>query len=208
MTAAHPLNARRRAIFAAARDAGLDEEDRRAVQLRVTGKPSLTGMTLADMDKVLVAIRGSGPATRDRPVGSTRAHVGKIWALWWSLYWLRAVDRPEEAALNSWVKRQTGMDAVRFLDHKSAVAVIEALKAWAAREGVEWSVPPCAQADRRAVVDAIWAKLLVGNRVTGRTADAFLIQALGLPPRRWTDRQTDEAIRHLGRMLREGTDHG
>ena len=69
-------------------------------------------------------------------------------------------------------------------------------------------LPPCAQADRRAVVDAIWAKLLVGNRVTGRTADAFLIQALGLPPRRWTDRQTDEAIRHLGRMLREGTDHG
>lgn len=208
MTATHPLNARRRAIFAAARDAGLDEDDRRAVQLRVTGKPSLTGMTLRDMDAVLVAIRGTGTAKRDRPVGSTRAHVGKIWALWWSLYWLRAVDRPEETALNAWVKRQTGVDAVRFLDHKSAVNVIEALKAWAAREGVEWSVPPCAQADRRAVVDAIWAKLLVGNRVTGRTADTFLIGALNLPPRRWTDRQTDEAIRFLGRMLREGTEHG
>lgn len=208
MTAANPLNARRRAIFAAARDAGLDEDDRRAVQLRVTGKPSLTGMTAADMDKVLVAIRGTGTAKRDRPVGSTRAHVGKIWALWWSLYWLRAVDQPEEKALNAWVKRQTGVDAARFLDHKAAVAVIEALKAWAAREGVEWSVPPCPQADRRAVVDAIWAKLLVGNRVTGRTADAFLIEALHLPPKRWTDHQTDEAIRFLGRMLREGTEHG
>lgn len=208
MTAANPLNALRRAIFAAARDAGLDEDDRRAVQLRATGKPSLTGMSVADMDKVLVAIRGTGAGRRDRPVGSTRAHVGKIWALWWSLYWLRAVERPEEAALNAWVKRQTGVDAVRFLDHKSAVNVIEALKAWAAREGVEWSVPPCSQADRRAVVDAIWAKLLVGNRVTGHTADAFLIEALRLPPRRWTDHQTDEAIRHLGRMLRDGGEHG
>ncbi|WP_343526921.1 regulatory protein GemA [Sphingomonas sp.] len=204
---ADPMTARRRAIFAAARDAGLDEDDRRAVQLRVTGKPSLTGMTVADMDKVLVAIRGDGAGRSHRPVGSTRAHVGKIWALWWSLYWLRAVDRPEEAALNAWVKRQTGVDALRFLDHKSAVAVIEALKAWAAREGVAWSVPPCAQADRRAVVDAIWAKLLVGNRVSGHTADAFLCERLHLPPKRWTDRQTDEAIRFLGRMLREGPCH-
>ncbi|MDQ1229300.1 regulatory protein GemA [Sphingomonas sp. SORGH_AS_0879] len=203
-----PMTARRRAIFAAARDAGLDEDDRRAVQLRVTGKPSLTGMTLTDMDKVLTAIRGNGAARSARPVGSTRAHVGKIWALWWSLYWLRAVECPEEKALNAWVKRQTGVDAVRFLDHKAAIAVIEAMKAWAAREGVEWSSPPCAQADRRAVLDAIWAKLLVVNRVEGRTADAFLRQRLNLPAARWTDRQTDEAIKLLGRMLRGGDGNG
>ncbi|WP_454280231.1 regulatory protein GemA [Sphingomonas sp. Marseille-Q8236] len=205
---ADPRTARRRAIFAAARDAGLDEEDRRAVQLRVTGKPSLTDMSLTDMDRVLADIRGKGTGRSARPVGSTHAHVGKIWALWWSLYWLRGIDRPDEGALNTWVKRQTGVDAVRFLDHKTAVNVIEALKAWIAREGVEWSVPPCPQADRRAVLDAIWAKLLVGNRVQGRTADTFLREALNLPATRWTDRQTDEGIKLLGRMLREVVGHG
>ncbi|MET3436353.1 regulatory protein GemA [Sphingomonas sp. 1185] len=197
---ADPLNARRRAIFAAARDAGMDEDDRRAVQLRATGKPSLTGMSVADMDKVLTAIRGDA-----RPASAARAHVGKIRALWWSLYWLAAINRPD--GLDNWVKRQTGIDAVAFLDHRAAVGVIEALKGWAAREGVEWSVPPCPQADRRAVLDAIWAKLLVANRVQGRTADAWLQAELDLPPNRWTDRQTDEAIRVLGKMLR-GKSHG
>jgi len=197
---ADPLNARRRAIFAAARDAGMDEDDRRAVQLRATGKPSLTGMSVADMDKVLAAIRGDA-----WPANAARAHVGKIRALWWSLYWLAAINRAD--GLDNWVKRQTGIDAVAFLDHRAAVGVIEALKGWAAREGVEWSVPPCPQADRRAVLDAIWAKLLVANRVQGRTADAWLQAELDLPPNRWTDRQTDEAIRVLGKMLR-GKSHG
>src|SRR3546814_5673177 len=67
-----------------------------------------------------------------------RAHVGKIRALWWSLYWLGAIEDPKDRPLDAFVKRQTGMSSLRFLDHRKAASVIEALKSWAAREGVRW----------------------------------------------------------------------
>jgi len=183
------------AVRAACHRLGLDDDARRETQLALTGKTSMTEMSIAELGIVLDRLNKDwkGPSAH-------RAHVGKVRALWWSLYWLGAVDEPNDAAIGAFVRRQTGVSALRFLDHKAAPAVIEALKAWAAREGVVWEVKPGDLGDRRAVAAALTIRL--GPLV----ADALLAKAGLMGPRSiWTRHEWDAAIRLLGKQARRGT---
>lgn len=176
-----------RAIHAACRKRGLDEEARRDLQLGATGKASMSDMDAAELAKVLDRLNRAGRAAGERP------HVGKVRALWWSLYWLGEVDATDARAIDAFVKRQTGIAALRFLNHRQAASVVEALKNWARRAGVDWIKGGDAGADRRAVFDAIGA--LLGNATI-----------VGLPagePARWTHAELDAAIRAAGRSLRK-----
>ncbi|MYE01650.1 MAG: DUF1018 domain-containing protein, partial [Alphaproteobacteria bacterium] len=47
-----------RAIFANCRSRGIDEDARRALQLRVTGKASMKDMTADETARLLKAVRG------------------------------------------------------------------------------------------------------------------------------------------------------
>ena len=74
-------------------------------------------------------------------IESRLTHRGKLWALWLSGWHLGVVDTYTEAALITFIKRQTGLDAAKWVHdtHDSAKAV-EGLKAWLCREaGVDWS---------------------------------------------------------------------
>lgn len=169
-TTAKPANERTRlyrAVHAACRQNGLDDDDRKAMQVEICGKASLSDMTPAEIARMLDRLNRNSKA----PAGH-RAHIGKIRALWWSLYWLGKVESSDDRAIGAFVKRQTGINALRFVDHKSAPAVIEALKSWLERAGVVWPDPAniarigamnpgftATHGDRIAVLRAINARL-------------------------------------------------
>lgn len=78
----------RRTIHAACRELGLDEDGRRAVQEAATGKASLSGMTTAEMARVLDHLRAHGWGGGNRPAGrpaARHAYQRKVYALWGEL---------------------------------------------------------------------------------------------------------------------------
>lgn len=197
------------AVRAACRRKGIDDDDRRAIQLEITGQESMATMSTAQLGKLLDHLN------RDwtRPAGD-RPHLGKIRALWWSLYWLGAIHRPDDEALSSFISRQTGIERLRFLDHRKAPAVIEALKSWLEREGVFWwsasdidTLSPTQQAlvvntaDRHAVLLAIGNRLYPNKSIYDFTFAAFRLQHHSPWP--MTATELDAAIRHFGKILRQ-----
>lgn len=192
--------AKQRAVFAACKRLGLDADARRDIQLGVTGKASMSDMDLGELGKVLDTLNRDykGPAGHG-------AHAGKIRALWWTLYWIGAVTDPKGRAIDAFIRRQTGVTTLRFLDHRRGRDVIEALKSWAAREGVIWPIQPDELGDRQAVIDAIWAKLRRAGLVSERTPTTYVTASLAIPApdvRAWSRHELDAAIRLLGKRLR------
>lgn len=78
--------------------------------------------------------RKRGPG--GRPLADD-AQSRKIRALWLALADAGVVRNRSEKALLAYVKRQTGIDALDWLKMDQAGLVIEALKAWGKREGVD-----------------------------------------------------------------------
>jgi phage gp16-like protein len=56
-----------------------------------------------------------------------------IRGLWLELHELGAVRNPSEASLANYVKRQTGVEALQWLNGEQSAQVIEALKQWRKR---------------------------------------------------------------------------
>jgi hypothetical protein len=203
-TAAGKSDSRHKMIVAvrmAARRLRISDEDRKVIQLEVTGKESLADMELGEIGRVLDRLNKGWKG----PMGH-RGHVGKIRALWWTLYWLGAAEEPNGQALDAFVKRQTGIAALRFLDHRKASSVIEALKSWAAREGVEWPAGKgvTADDDRRAVLKAIWMKLARLGLVAHGGCQAYLQRTLPTMStlEQLESHELDASIRYLGKRLR------
>ena len=191
------------AIRAACARLGLDDDDRRDLQLNLTGRASMSDMNLSELGRVLDQLNRDWKG----PMGH-RPHVGKIKALWHCLYWLGEVEHDSEQALSAFVQRQTGVSSIRFLDHRKAFAVIEALKAWAERVGVSWpkdggvAIP---EGDRFAVVVALGAKVTSAGLVDGPYWH-YVAAQLGVSrsPLDMTGQELDQAIRCLGGLLRAG----
>ncbi len=215
-TGAAPASPVRRKLVGAVRAAcarlGLDEEDRHAVQQSVTGKASMTDMSIADLGALLSHLNRDwgGPQAKN-------PHLGKVKALWWTLYWLGAIDDPGDKPLSAFVRRQTGISALRFLDARSSPAVIEGLKGWAARQGVSWPTEQrlaehrryhnpdmsMALADRHAVILALDARLRAAGLIRVDAYD-YLMTATGGVHNvyHWDAAHLDSCIRLLGRKLR------
>ena len=127
----------------------LSDVDYRALLIQLTGHSSSKAMTQAQRRTVrehlqrLAAHMGiEQPATRQRPLADAafakaKADASprerKVWALWHQLHRDGLVDNPSAAALNAWVKRQVGVDALRFCTGPQLDTLIEALKAWGDR---------------------------------------------------------------------------
>lgn len=128
-------------IYAAIRALGIeDEEDRRDLYARVTGKRRLREMTPAEKDAVVLELRRLGyrtPTPRKRLEGP---YARKLQALWIAAWNLGLVRNREDTALIAFVKRQTGLDSPRWLrDPADAQKAVEALKSWLGRDGgVMW----------------------------------------------------------------------
>ena len=132
-----------------AKELGLDDDARRDLQRRATGKESCAQMTAAELRRVLVEMTGGGgkrPARvggRDRLPDArepTRKMSGKLQALWISGYHLGVVRDRTDEALAAWLRRQTGLDAAAWAKPAALARAVEALQSWLAREaGVDWS---------------------------------------------------------------------
>lgn len=156
----------RAAIHAGLRALGLaEEEDRRALYARVTGKQSLREMAPRERQAVLDELRRLGWVPRPRADRLAGPYAAKLRALWIAGWNLALVREPGDRALAAFVRRQTGLDHPRWLtDPVLAEKAVEGLKIWLARDGgVVWT-PPRGTArslrDPRArVAEAQWRRL-------------------------------------------------
>ena len=138
-----------RAIHVLKGKLSLSDDDYRALLIQLTGHSSSKAMTQPQRRTVrehlqrLAAHMGiEQPATRQRPLpdaqfakakAAASPRERKVWALWHQLHRDGLVDNPSAAALNAWVKRQVGVDALRFCTGPQLDTLIEALKAWGER---------------------------------------------------------------------------
>ena len=137
----------------------LTVDDYRALLQQLTGKDSSKGMTDTELQKVRSHLSGLAhkmgvgkPQTvsthqQHKPGEVTRTGYGrfgtfkvaspkerKVWAMWHDLGSKGKLDNPSNQALQAWVKRQTGVDQMRFCSDKQMNELIESLKLWAGRE--------------------------------------------------------------------------
>lgn len=173
------------AIHVAKKQLGLDDDTYRAVLVRATGKPSAGDMTPAEHDRALAELRRLGFKSIQGGGTSSRARKGlqgrfakKLQALWIAGYNLGIVRDRRDEALLAFVKRQTGIDHVRFLrDTADARKAVEALKAWLAREGgVVWGTSngyDFLQHDPGKIAWAQWRKIVPGATLMGNKAGFY-----------------------------------
>ncbi|WP_349295259.1 regulatory protein GemA (plasmid) [Thioclava sp. 'Guangxiensis'] len=134
-----------RSIFAGCRELGLDEDSRRDLQLRVTGKASLSDMTDAEKTAVLSELRSKGFRVRagKRPIAK-RGDIRFAHVLWRLLHEAGETRVAGSAGLNAFIRKRFAktwgaapIDIDAMTDHVQISMVIDALKAWCARAGVE-----------------------------------------------------------------------
>lgn len=147
------VSADRRAMLAkvhlAAKDLALDEDARRDVLERVTGRRSSADCSDAQLDAVIAEFKrlgwkpkvagGAEPAQRraGRPPAASHPVALKARAMWISLWNLGVVRNGAESGLEAFAKRQLGVDRLQWADQAQGFRLIEALKAMAERAG--WS---------------------------------------------------------------------
>lgn len=129
----------------------LQDDDYRAILMRLTGKTSSAKCTEAELGRVLDEFKAKGwtpkvvgggrarkpesQKARSRPADHPSAKKAR--ALWLSLWNLGEVRDPSEAALEAFARRQLGVDRLQWADQGLTYKLIEALKAMAERAG--WS---------------------------------------------------------------------
>lgn len=124
-------------IYAGIRALGIQEEDdRRDLFERVTGKRRLRLMSSTDKDRVVEELRRLGFQGQKQRRLLDGPYAKKLQALWIAGWNLGLVHNREDSALVAFVKRQTGLDHARWLrDPADAKKAVEALKDWLARDG-------------------------------------------------------------------------
>lgn len=125
-------------IHIARQQLGMDEETYRAMLWAVARVRSAKDLDWTGRKRVLDHLKMSGFKVRPAKAAKTRSlarddRSRKIRALWLDLHRLGEVRDPSEAALATFVQRQTGVEALQWLDGAQASRVIEQLKQWLAR---------------------------------------------------------------------------
>lgn len=123
-------------IHIARNDLKMDEDTYRQMLQGLTGRASTKGMDLPQLTKVLESMKKKG--FRVKPAGNAKAGIvlddhpqsRKIRALWLDMVAEGIIRDSSELALARWVKRETGIDGLRWLNTEQASNVIEKLKKW------------------------------------------------------------------------------
>ncbi|MGS3174515.1 gp16 family protein [Aeromonas sanarellii] len=159
MTASNERTRLIRLVQVGRRSLGLDDETYRELLIQQSGKRSAAELTLQELDKVLLAMKGAGfkptvkrgvkggKQKRLSPVSGTpvrTAEIGVIRAIWITMAKHGLLRDGSETALNHYVERQTvrinngvGVAEVAWLDGALAYPVLESLKHWHKREMVK-----------------------------------------------------------------------
>lgn len=193
-----PAPARNRligAVHAARKASGLDEDTYRAMLTRITGKSSSKDLTDGELRRVLDHMNGQKPGQhRFAPPRANNPVAGKARALWISLHALGAISDRSESALNAWVKRQYKVDHLAFVQGAKGFAVVEGLKQWCARLGVDWG----AYANPRLCV--IYRQMVLAQ---SRSPDlATFLDNLWATTADLSDAELDQVITDLGPAVR------
>jgi phage gp16-like protein len=136
-------------IHVGCRQLGLNSDARRALQVVVTGKASMKDMDDADLLKVLNRLKKDGFKASSkgskRHKAAPRPDLRLAHVLWAKLGEAGALRDPSRAGLNKFIRDQFGnvwgsvpADIDMLRDHKQINAVIQALKAWGARAGIDF----------------------------------------------------------------------
>ena len=122
---------------------GLSDDDYRALLVNLTGKNSSKALGVQEQARVRDHMQALGERlgvlvpTRRRSFAQTRAAASprerKVWALWNQLHRDGVIQNHSAPALNAWVKRQVGVDALRLCNTAQLDSCIEGLKDWQRR---------------------------------------------------------------------------
>lgn len=179
------------AIHVGLKKLGIEGDDVRDLYERQTGKRSLREMSPKEHEAVIGELRRLGfkqgsKGNRKRLEGRFAKKLQAQWIAAWNLGLVR--DR-EDAALLAFVKRQTGIEHVRFLHYpEDARKAIDALKGWMARAGgVDWALgdylTDWQRADGFKIAWAQFRLLVPGATFMGNGID-FHLQVEGILGRR------------------------
>jgi phage gp16-like protein len=119
-----------RAVHAAKRSAGLDDDTYREKLREKFGVASSKELTDDQMRALLTELNG-GKTYRPK---SKKPYVRMIFALWSEMCRQQIPDNRTRKGLIAFVKRMTQIDDPDWLDYQQASVVIEALKDWQRRE--------------------------------------------------------------------------
>lgn len=129
-------------VHIAKKELRLGDDAYRDILQRKFGKPSSRNLTQPQLVDLVEHFKSLGwqakkktPARAGKRPLDAKPVSRKARALWISLYHLGCVSDPSESALAAFVKRQANVDDLRFLDDERPV--VEALKAWAARDAAK-----------------------------------------------------------------------
>jgi phage gp16-like protein len=127
----------RRKVQVARKQMALQDEDYRAILLRIAGRDSSTKCSAEQLDAVLREFRRLGWKAGAKPP-SHRAQIRMIHAVFADMRPMLAVG--DASTLRAFVQRMTkseaqpqGVDAPEFLAPEQATKVLEGLKAWRTR---------------------------------------------------------------------------
>ena len=165
-----------RAIQACRRKvAGLEEDAAwRDFLDQATSKRSLRAMIEPELGRVLDALHGAGAPRLERGRRGVRQlaepQQRMIRGLWIELHRLGAIRDGSEMALASFIKRQTGVEALQWLEPHESAPVVEALKSMVRRS--KQRIEEARNAgDLRARCEALWQQLRELGAVTYEQAD-------------------------------------
>lgn len=194
------------AIHVANKQLGLDEDTARDLYERVTGVRSLRMMNNRQLQLIVNEQRRQGFKPAEK--GLQGPFAKKLQALWIAAWNLGIVRDRTDAAMLSFVRRQTGIEHTRFLlDADDAAKAIDALKAWMTREaGVDWS-QGIATADwlrpsGAKIALAQWQVLSVFKAVDPKGFRQFVWDN-AKPLDQMTDRDWPAVMNTLGDMVRK-----
>lgn len=192
-----------RTIKTGIRQLGIAEDDERNLYHRLTNERSVRKMTPLQLLIVVDELRrlgfkpksGSNQGGRQGKPALDGKYLGKLRSLWIALYNLGVVKDRRDSAMESFVLgRQVEVAAIRFIHTPGdAAAAIEALKAMAARAGVDWNNNAGQPKEMRAmgykIAWAQWRKLVGGQEPI---AGAFWLEVEQLVGRSVAGRPLDQ----------------
>lgn len=148
----------RKMIHVGCKQLGLDEDDRRGLQMVATGKASMSDMSDADLRKVIEALKKRGfepfgnsyfkggkarATSRAKPL-APRADLRFIHVLWKQLGEAGALKKPGRAGLNAFIRasfegkwQSVPIDVDALREAGQIDDVVQALKAMCRRAGVK-----------------------------------------------------------------------
>ena len=122
-------------IHVAKAQLNLDDEQYRDIVRRITGKDSAAKCRYSQLIDLINEFKALGWKTPKKKAFRRTPFdpIKKIYALWGELQALGAVQSTDKTALDTFVKKYTGIDSVQWLLPDQQRKIIEILKQWIKR---------------------------------------------------------------------------